>query len=269
MTGPSSPRCPRCEAPNPAGQAFCGSCGLELGAAPPPPRMRRPPAKPVTDLLRPRNIYAVVIVTVLVFLAVTAAGWLSPSSKSPAVAPTSLLAAASPAPRATPAPPSATLAATPPPTATPAPPSAVPAATPLPTATPTPTPSVAQLAAAYLEAATAVNEANGAALATWQQSARTLMDAKRQAMACGAAELVFIRAVQEIPWSGDSRNLARRVLTRDNQRYVSCRSAMVSRTWIDFNVNWGQAETADTEGSAAANELRIALGLPPVARLAR
>ena len=269
MTGPSSPRCPRCEAPNPAGQAFCGSCGLELGAAPAPPPMRRPPAKPVTDLLRPRNLYAVVIVTVVVFLAVTAAGWLSPSSESPAVAPTSLLAAATPAPRATPAPPFATLAATPAPSATPAPPSALPAATPAPSATPAPTPSVAQRAAAYLEAATAVNDANGAALATWQQSARTLMDAKRQAKACAAAELTFIRAVQEIPWSGDSRNLARRVLTRDNQRYVSCRSAMVSRTWVDFNVNWGQADTANTEGSAAANELRIALGLPPVARLGR
>ena len=264
MTGPSSPRCPRCEAPNPAGQAFCGSCGLELGAAPAPPRMRRPPAKPVTDLLRPRNIYAVVIATVVVFLAVTAAGWLSQSSGSPAVAPTSLLTAATPAPTATPAASSMPLVA-----ATPAPPSALPAATPAPSATPAPTPSVAQLAAAYAEAATAVNEANGAASTTWQQSARTLMDAKRQAKACAAAELVFIRAVQEIPWSGDSRNLARRVLTRDNQRYVSCRSAMVSRTWVDFNVNWGQADTANTEGSAAANELRIALGLPPVARLAR
>ena len=263
MTGPSSPRCPRCEAPNPAGQAFCGSCGLELGAAPAPPRMRRPPAKPVTDLLRPRNIYAVVVVTVVVFLAVTVAGWLSQSSGSPAAAPTSLLAAATPAPTATPAASSMPLV-----TATPAP-SALPAATPAPSVTPAPTPTVAQLAAAYLEAATAVNDANGAALATWQQSARTLMDAKRQAKACAAAELTFIRAVQEIPWSGDSRNLARRVLTRDNQRYVSCRSAMVSRTWVDFNVNWGQADTANTEGSAAANELRIALGLPPVARLGR
>ena len=269
MTGPSSPRCPRCEAPNPAGQAFCGSCGLELGAAPPPPRMRRPPAKPVTDLLRPRNIYAVVIVTVVVFLAVTAAGWLSPSSGSPAVAPTSLFAAATPAPTATPAPPSATAAATPAPAAAPAPPSALPAATPTPSATPAPTPTVAQLAAAYLEAATEVNEANGAALATWQRSALTLMDAKREAKACGVAELTFIRAVQKIPWSGDSRNLARRVLTHDNLRYVSCRSAMVSRTWVDFNVDWSQADTANTAGSVAANELRIALGLPPVARLGR
>jgi len=75
--------------------------------------------------------------------------------------------------------------------------------------------------------------------------------------------------VQKIPWSGDSRNLARRVLTRDNQRYVSCRSAMVSRTWADFNVNWGQAETASAEASAASNELRIALGLPPVPHLGR
>ena len=136
-------------------------------------------------------------------------------------------------------------------------------------ATPAPTPTVAQLAAAYLAAATSVNRANDAAIAAWQKSARTLMDARRLAKACGAAELTFIRAVQKIPWSGDSRNLARRVLTRDNQRYVSCRSAMVSRTWVDFNVDWSQADTANTEGSVAANELRIALGLPPVPDLGR
>jgi hypothetical protein len=95
------------------------------------------------------------------------------------------------------------------------------------------------------------------------------MDARRLAKACGAAELTFIRAVQKIPWSGDSRNLARRVLTRDNQRYVSCRSAMVSRTWDDFNIYWGQADTSNRQASAASNELRIALGLPPVPDLGR
>jgi hypothetical protein len=95
------------------------------------------------------------------------------------------------------------------------------------------------------------------------------MDARRLAKACGAAELTFIRAVQKIPWSGDSRNLARRVLTHDNQRYVSCRSAMVSGTWDDFNIYWGQADTSNRQASAASNELRIALGLPPVPHLGR
>jgi hypothetical protein len=136
-------------------------------------------------------------------------------------------------------------------------------------ATPTPTPTVPQLAAAYLRATTAVNNANAAASTRWATSARTLSDAKRLAKACAAAELAFIRAVQAIPWSGDYKSLARRVLTPDNQRYVSCRSAMVSGTWVDFNVDWSQADTANTEASAASNELRIALGLPPVPHLGR
>ena len=84
-----------------------------------------------------------------------------------------------------------------------------------------------------------------------------------------AAELAFIRAVQAIPWNGDYKSLARRVLTPDNQRYIFCRSAMVSMTWVDYNLNWNQANTANTQGSAASNELRIALGLPPVPDLGR
>lgn len=264
MTWPSGQPCPRCRAPNPAGQAFCGSCGLALEARSAPTRGRRSlPAKPLSDLLRARNIYAVVIMTVVVFLAVTAAGWRSPSSGSPAVAPTSPPAASTAALTAAPAPSPTPLAA-----ATPtqsAPLAAAPTASP----TPAPTPTVSQLAAAYLKAATAVNKANAAASSTWDTSARTLTDATRLAKACAAAELVFIRAVQTIPWYGDYKSLARRVLTPDNQRYISCRSAMVSKTWADYNLNWNEADSANTQGSAASNELRIALGLPPVPDLGR
>jgi hypothetical protein len=263
MTGPSSPRCPWCEAPNPAGQAFCGSCGLELGVGPSPSPSQPPAAKPTFDLLRARNVYAFVIVTVVVFLAVSVAGWLSRSSGSPAVAPTSPPAASRPAPTATPTS-SPTLTA-----ATPTSSAPLAAATPTSSATPAPTPTVEQLAAAYLEAATAVDKANDAAFATWDKSAQTLTDAKRLAKACAAAELAFIRAVQKIPWYGDYKTLARRVLTLDNQRYVSYRSAMMSKTWVNYNVNWNEAHKANTQGSAASNELRIALGLPPVPQLGR
>ena len=107
------------------------------------------------------------------------------------------------------------------------------------------------------------------AFATWDKSAQTLTDAKRLAKACAAAELAFIRAVQKIPWYGDYKTLARRVLTLDNQRYVSYRSAMMSKTWVNYNVNWNEAHKANTQGSAASNELRIALGLPPVPQLGR
>ena len=114
-----------------------------------------------------------------------------------------------------------------------------------------------------------MNKANAAASSTWDTSARTLTDATRLAKACAAAELVFIRAVQTIPWYGDYKSLARRVLTPDNQRYISYRSAMVSKTWADYNLNWNEADSANTQGSAASNELRIALGLPPVPLLGR
>jgi hypothetical protein len=264
MTWPSGSPCPRCEAPNPAGQAFCGSCGLELGAEPAPSTSRLLPAGPAFDLLRARNIYAVVIVTVIVLLAVTAAGWFSQSSGSSAVAPTSPRAASTPAPTATPAPSPTPLAP-----ATPAPSAPVAVATPAPSATPAPTPTVAQLAAAYLKAATVVNKANGAASTTWDASGQTLTDAKRLATARAAAELAYIRAVQKIPWYGDSKTLARRVLTADNQQYVSYRSAMVSKTWVAFKVSRHEADTANRQASAASNELRIALGLPPVPDLGR
>jgi hypothetical protein len=79
-----------------------------------------------------------------------------------------------------------------------------------------------------------------------------------------ANELVFIRAVQRIPWYGDSKALARKVLTYDNQAYVSYRSAAISTTWAEFNANFGAADAASTKASGAANELRIALGLAPV-----
>jgi hypothetical protein len=263
MTGPNGPRCPQCEALNPSGQAFCGSCGLALGAAPAPSPSRPPPPGPLFDLLRARNIYAVVLMAIVAFVAVTAAGWWSQSSGSPAVAPTSPPAASTAVPTATPAPSPTPLAA-----ATPTP-SAPLAAAPTQAPTPAPTPTVSQLAAAYLKAATAVNKANAAAFFTWDTSARTLTDATRLAKACAAAELVFIRAVQTIPWYGDYKSLARRVLTPDNQRYISYRSAMVSKTWADYNLNWNEADLANTQGSAASNELRIALGLPPVPLLGR
>jgi hypothetical protein len=264
MTWPSGQPCPRCRAPNPAGQAFCGSCGLALDAGSAPTRGRRSlPAKPLSDPLRPRNIYAVVLMALVAFVAVTAAGWRSPSSGPPAVVPTSPPAASVPALTATPAPspaPTPLAAATPAPSA---------AGTPTPSATPAPTPTVPQLAAAYLTAARAVNKANGAAFATWDTSAQTLSDAKRLAMAYAAAELGFIRAVQTIPWYGDYKSLARRVLTPDNQRYITCRLAMVSKTWAEYNLNWNEADSANTQGSAASNELRIALGLPSVPLLGR
>ncbi len=53
-----------------------------------PAPSRPPPAEHPFDLLRPRNIYAIVLMTAVVFLTVTAGGWLTPSSGPSGVAPT-------------------------------------------------------------------------------------------------------------------------------------------------------------------------------------
>jgi hypothetical protein len=209
--------------------------------------------------------------TVVVFLTVAAAGWLSHSSGHSIAAATGTPGAATPPSTATPAPSSTPLAS-----ATPGPSLAFPAAAtpmlsaaPSPSVTSAPIPSVAQLAAAYLKAATVVNTANGAASARWDRSTKTLTDAKGLAKAYAAVDLAFIRAVQKIPWYGDYKALARRVLTPDNQRYVSVGSAMEATTWDAYNVSWNEADTANMDASAASNELRIALGLPPVPLLGR
>ena len=181
--------------------------------------------------------------TVVVFAVLSMGGLLSQSSERHAVGSTSSPIASSPTPLAV--------------------------VTPTPPATPAPTLNTTQLAAAYLGAATTVNKSNGAACATWDRSAQTLSDAKRLAAGRAAAELAFIRAVQKIPWYGDYKTLARKVLTADNQQYVSYHSAMASPTWAAFKVNRSEAETANERASAASNELRIALGLPPVPDLGR
>jgi hypothetical protein len=195
MTGPSSPRCPWCEAPNPAGQAFCGSCGLELGVGPSPSPSLPPAAKPPFDLLRARNVYAFVIVTVVVFLAVSAAGWLSQSSGSPAVAPTSPPAASRPAPIATLTSSPTLTAATPTPTPTPAP-----TASPSPTATPSPapsTPTIAQAARGYLALATTYEKAVEAAYRKYGRTS-TLKAQKAYWGALATADAVFI-ADRDVP----------------------------------------------------------------------
>jgi hypothetical protein len=137
-------------------------------------------------------------------------------------------------------------------------------ATPGPSANPAPTPTVKQLAAAYLKAVTAYNKATAKAWAAREKLPQTLTYSKRLAKALATAHLVFIRAVEKIPWYGDYKALARRVLTCHNQEYVADRSAMTAKTWADLNYDGERADKAAEKGQAASNELRIALGLPPV-----
>jgi hypothetical protein len=44
---------------------------------------------------------------------------------------------------------------------------------------------------------------------------------------------------------------------------------MASTTWAAYNVSWNEADAANRQAAAASNELRIALGLPPVPLLGR
>jgi ABC-type glycerol-3-phosphate transport system substrate-binding protein len=136
--------------------------------------------------------------------------------------------------------------------------------TPPPPATPAPTPTVKQLAAAYLKAVSAFNTATAKITAAGTKLPQGLTYQKRQAKAYAAADLVFIRAVEKIPWYGDYKALARRVLTYSNQVYVADRSAMTAKTWADLNYDAERSSKASEKSQAASNELRLALGLPPV-----
>ena len=132
-----------------------------------------------------------------------------------------------------------------------------------PTPTPEATPTVTELATAYLKAASAANKATDAASATWEKSKQTLTDAKRLAKAWSKAQLTFIRAVQKIPWYGDFKPIARRLLTYANQEYVLLRDAMYATAWLDFYGTMADLEKVSDKRAGASNELRIALGLPP------
>jgi hypothetical protein len=259
MTGPSSPRCPWCEAPNPAGQAFCGSCGLELGVGPSPSPSRPPAAKPPFDLLRARNVYAFVIVTVVVFLAVSAAGWLSQSSGSPAVAPTSPPAASRPAPIATPTSSPTLTAATPTPTPTPAS-----TASPSPTATPSPapsTPTIAQAARGYLALATTYKKAVEAAYRKYGRTS-TLKAQKAYWGALATAEAVFIADLKKIPFppevAGKVAALLDAVVVEQRRELAAAKSTSIAA----LNANAASAEAASTVAADKAAILRDALGLP-------
>ena len=257
MTGPSSPRCPWCEAPNPAGQAFCGSCGLELGVGPSPSPSRPPAAKPPFDLLRARNVYAFVIVTVVVFLAVSAAGWLSQSSGSPAVAPTNPPAASRPAPIATPTSSPTLTAATP--TPTPAP-----TASPSPTATPSPapsTPTIAQAARGYLALATTHKKAVEAAYRKYGRTS-TLKAQKAYWGVLATAEAVFIADLKKIPFppevAGKVAALLDAVVVEQRRELAAAKSTSIAA----LNANAASAEAASTVAADKAAILRDALGLP-------
>lgn len=138
------------------------------------------------------------------------------------------------------------------------------APTAVPSPTPAPTPTVKQLAAAFLKAATAVNKANDKAWAAYTKSQQTLAYAKRLASAYSKAQLTFIRAVNAIPWYGDYKAIARRLVTYSNEEYVYMRDAATATSWLEWNGAMADLDRVSGKRAGVSNELRLALGLPPV-----
>ena len=139
------------------------------------------------------------------------------------------------------------------------------AASPSPAVSPSPEPlTKAQQAALYLKAATAANKAVDAASKTYMKSNQGLTAAKRELAALAKATLTFIRAMQQIPFTAEYRSIVNRLLRDHNQLYVRERNAATAQSWAEFTM-WANRvvnQAATTTGDA--NELRLALGLPPV-----
>src|SRR5664280_382307 len=85
----------------------------ETGTRADAPLSGRPAVEVPVDLLGPRNIYAVVLVTVAVLLTASAAGWSPRSSTPPGAVPTGGVLASTSSPSATPTPAPTTLTVSP------------------------------------------------------------------------------------------------------------------------------------------------------------
>jgi hypothetical protein len=96
------------------------------------------------------------------------------------------------------------------------------------------------------------------------KSNQGLTAAKRELAALAKATLTFIRAMQQIPFTAEYRSIVNRLLRDHNQLYVRERNAATAQSWAEFTT-WANRvvnQAATTTGDA--NELRLALGLPPV-----
>lgn len=152
----------------------------------------------------------------------------------------------------------ATVAPVPPPT----PPASTPTIAPAPS--PSTPPTIEELASAYLHAATTSNKAFDAAIKTYNSSSKSLKPLRRLASAYTSIQLAFIRAVQSISWWGDAKGIARRLLTCDNEVYVYYASAAKEKTYSSMVADLNKGDAKSVRCSGIANELRLAIGLPPL-----
>jgi hypothetical protein len=148
---------------------------------------------------------------------------------------------------------------TPSPTEAPAPTPAV-----TPTATPVPTPTLAQLSRAYANAAIGFNKAALAAERKYKKTTQGLAATKALHKAYAALDLKFIRALQATAWWGDTKPVAARLIRLCNQDYVLNIEASKARNWADLNSAEYKLDKSSDQRRAAANELRLLLGLKPL-----
>ncbi len=142
----------------------------------------------------------------------------------------------------------------------------VPSPTPTIAASPTPAPTLSpkELGTLCLKAATTYNKAVDEAGAAWRKSNQGLTADKREYAAFAKAELAFIRTVQAIPFTPKFTAIVARLVHDNNALYVYEQSASKARTLTEFVLWANRVERQASVAATDSNELRLALGLPPV-----
>jgi hypothetical protein len=128
----------------------------------------------------------------------------------------------------------------------------------------TPLPTAADLAAAFLEATSTVDQANERAIAAYNQSSRDLAAAKKIHRALAENERAFRDEVTQNLWLGDSAPVASRLLACHDALAALETSAGRANSARQLDKLEAQATDTRAECSEIANEFRITLGLPEV-----
>jgi hypothetical protein len=119
-------------------------------------------------------------------------------------------------------------------------------------------------APAYLKAATKWYKAAKKAEAVYEKSSQNLRATKRLFRGYAAVDLAFMRAACDIPWTGEPKPIARRLLSCWNKVYAYEAGASKAKSFSSLDVSADRADRQGAKCSGVANELRLELGLDPV-----